>query len=186
MDNAFFNMLSLHHQIINNIKHNDYTGREAISLFKGNLQERFGKRLFTQENPGQGINKWIGNKEIRNEYLKKIFANTGTVNQDELDVVYKGFHNYYGNEIGHYMRHNYRIVKFIVNNVADDESEQKKILEETGREPIIGDKRYYFGMLRAQCSNDEFELILINSLYKRLKDICRIYTLVKFRAVKRS
>ncbi|MES9745003.1 putative phage abortive infection protein, partial [Priestia megaterium] len=67
--------------------------------------------------------------------------------------------------IGHYMRNNYRIVKFIVNNVANDKEEQEKIKETTGREPIIDDKRYYFGMLRSQWSNAEFELILVNSLY---------------------
>ncbi|PEF41028.1 hypothetical protein CN563_19815 [Bacillus sp. AFS026049] len=64
------------------------------------------------------------------------------------------------------MRNNYRIVKFIVNNVVDDKKEQISMKKETGREPIIGDKRYYFGTLRAQWSNAEFELILINSLYK--------------------
>ncbi|ETI69445.1 hypothetical protein BAVI_07701 [Neobacillus vireti LMG 21834] len=63
------------------------------------------------------------------------------------------------------MRFNYRIVKFIVANIANDENEQKKIKEETGRETIIGDRRFYFGMLRAQWSNVEFELILVNSLY---------------------
>lgn len=82
-----------------------------------------------------------------------------------MDEVYKEFHDDFGNDIGHYMRFNYRIVKFIVNNVANDETEQMKIKEATGRETIIADRRYYFGLLRAQWSNAEFELILINSLY---------------------
>ena len=54
------------------------------------------------------------------------------LSQAELNEVYKDFHDTYGNYIGHYMRNNYRIVKFIVNNVANDKDEQKKIKEETG------------------------------------------------------
>ncbi len=46
------------------------------------------------------------------------------------------------------MRNNYRIVKFIVENVADNE-EKQKIKEKTGRDSIIEDKRFYFGTLRA-------------------------------------
>ncbi|WP_240523729.1 putative phage abortive infection protein [Bacillus cereus] len=43
----------------------------------------------------------------------------------------------------------------------------KKIKEETKRDTFFGDKRFYFGTLRAQWSNAEFELIFINSLYER-------------------
>ncbi|MDQ0976506.1 hypothetical protein QFZ31_006384 [Neobacillus niacini] len=111
------------------------------------------------------MKNWLDNPIQKKEYNEKIFSNVDTINQEGLDEVYKTFHELYGNQIGHYMRFNYRIVKFIVNNVANDENEQKEILEKYGRETIIGDRRYYFGMLRAQWSNAEFELILINSLY---------------------
>ncbi|MGG0412961.1 putative phage abortive infection protein [Peribacillus simplex] len=166
---TFFNMLSLHHQIVNNIKFSElkktYTGREAIGKLKDIYEEKFIKKQYILENPEKGLAN-LRDYRIKNELLEKLFGNSDTINQEALNEVYKEFHDEYGNSIGHYMRNNYRIVKFIVNNVADDKTEQKSMKKETGREPIIGDKRYYFGTLRAQWSNAEFELILINSLYK--------------------
>lgn len=178
IDNAFFNMLSLHHQIVNGIKINrgskTYIGREAILTLRNIYEDEIGWKLYSRENPDKGLRSWLEGRREKTQYLDNLFGNFDTINQENLDEVYKEFHNVYGNDIGHYMRNNYRIVKFIVNNVANDEIEQDKIREETGREPIIGDKRYYFGMLRAQWSNAEFELILINSLYKenhKFKDL---------------
>ncbi|MGJ3194709.1 putative phage abortive infection protein [Peribacillus frigoritolerans] len=181
MDNAFFNMLSLHHQIVNNIKitkdHEPYTGREAIENLNDFYHDNFAKQLFFKDNPEKGLRAWLSGV-TQKEYIYKIFGNEDTITQEDLDEYYKDFHDKFGNDIGHYMRFNYRIVKFIVNNVANDENEQKRIFKETGRETIIGDRRYYFGMLRAQWSNAEFELILINSLYtknKKFKDLILKY-----------
>lgn len=170
IDNAFFNMLSLHHQIVNNIKivkgNITYSGREAIFRLKTEFENEFAKKQFLNENPEKGLASWANNSFTRQTYIDRFFNNQDTIEQIELDEVYKEFHEQYGNDIGHYMRNNYRIVKFIVHNVAENQSEQLQIMRDTGREPIIGDKRYYFGMLRAQWSNAEFELILINSLYR--------------------
>lgn len=172
VDNAFFNMLSLHHQIVNNISITNskphqpidtYHGREAIEILREIYDSRIGGNQFLADNPGMKIGDW--QQLDQKKYIKYLLSKEDSIDEDVLNKVYKGFHNEYGNDIGHYMRFNYRIVKFIVNNVVNDENEQKKILEETGRDTIIGDRRYYFGMLRAQWSNAEFELILINSLY---------------------
>lgn len=169
IDNAFYNMLSLHHQIVNNINIHQasktFTGREAIERLNSILKETFAFRMYTAENPEKGYASWHNSSNTRLEYMEKVFGTPNSINQTKLDEVYKGFHDEFGNDIGHYMRHNYRIVKYIVNNVADDVNEQNAIKAKTGREPIIGDKRYYFGILRAQWSNAEFELILVNSLY---------------------
>ncbi|MFP8643348.1 putative phage abortive infection protein [Priestia aryabhattai] len=182
IDNAFFNMLSLHHQIVNGIKMNKgskvYIGREAILTLRNIYEDQIGWKLYSSENPSEGLLSWLEGHRVKKEYLENLFGSFDTINQENLDEVYREFHDAYGNDIGHYMRNNYRIVKFIVNNVANDEFEQEKIRKETGREPIIGDKRYYFGMLRAQWSNAEFELILINSLYKenhKFKDLILKY-----------
>lgn len=169
IDNAFFNMLSLHHQIVNNITITDskgtiYTGRKAFEAIKDIYQRDFAVIEFLKENPDKGLKDWLNGK-TQKHYIEKLFCSEDTITTEALDKYYKDFHGEYGNNIGHYMRNNYRIVKYIVNNVVNDEDEQKKIKEETGRETIIGDRRYYFGMLRAQWSNAEFELILINSLY---------------------
>ncbi|QDZ88785.1 hypothetical protein D0441_03460 [Priestia megaterium] len=164
LETTFFNMLSLHHQIVNSIKTTEgYSGREAIENLKEIYENRILKKQYLLDNPTHLPGNWT--EYAKEQYLDKILGNDDTINQEVLDEVYKDFHKDYGNDIGHYMRNNYRIVKFIVNNVANDKSEQEKIKKETGREPIIDDKRYYFGMLRSQWSNAEFELILINSLY---------------------
>lgn len=168
IDNAFYNMLSLHHQIVNNIVINHYgkilsTGRQSFEELKSDFINKIGLKFFLSDDPDRSLKDWSHFQ--KNEYKEKIFGNFDTINQDLLDEVYYDFHEEFGNGIGHYMRNNYRIVKFIVNNVADNITEQQIIKEQTGREPIIGDKRYYFGMLRAQWSNAEFELILINSLF---------------------
>lgn len=147
-ETTFFNMLNLLQQIVNNMrvtnrpddgKKYEYIGREVIKWLRTAYEEQY-----TLKHPSIDY-----------------------ISQAELDVLYKQFHDNFGNDIGHYMRFNYRIVKFIENNIVNDENEQIKIKKETERETIIGDKRYYFGMLRAQWSNAEFELILINSLYSK-------------------
>lgn len=174
IESTFFNMLSLHHQIVDGIifknkdtsDKNTHTGRVAFEELKYIYETRFAEYYFFKENPDESLKSWLDRK-IRQKYREKIFNNTDTITKEDLDEVYKGFHNDYGNIIGHYMRNNYRIVKFIVNNVALDKDEQNRIKEETGREPIIGDIRYYFGTLRTQWSNAEFELILINALYSK-------------------
>lgn len=170
-ETTFFNMLSLHHQIVGGIKaklptveeigdvvnviQQNHSGREAISVLRDIC-----KRLIAAEYDSS-----------INGYTPKIYVDAifeyNIIDQDILDEAYKSFQNDYGNHTGHYMRNNYRIVKFIVENVADNEEEQKKIKEKTGRDAIIGDKRFYFGTLRAQWSDAEFELIFINSLYKK-------------------
>jgi uncharacterized membrane protein len=182
VDNAFFNMLSLHHQIVNNItfynKSKTYAGRQAVENLKCELEDRLGFKLFLKKNPGAGLSNWLrGGIETR-DFIEEIFSSYDTIDQDDLDEIYKDFHDDFGNAIGHYMRNNYRIVKFIINNVAEDKNEQARIKNETGREPIISDKRYYFGMLRAQWSNAEFEMIFINSLYRenhKFKDLILKY-----------
>lgn len=182
IDNAFFNMLSLHHQIVNDIKlsrnKDIYQSRAAIEKLKEIYEDSFGKRYYSLEHIESGFVRWNNNENIRKKYINQIFNEYDSITQEELDEVYQDFHEKYGNVIGHYMRNNYRIVKFIVNNVAKDENDQNEINIKTGREPVIGDKKYYFGMLRAQWSNAEFELILINALYTenhKFKDLILKY-----------
>ncbi|HEE9033891.1 TPA: hypothetical protein R2I11_004202 [Bacillus cereus] len=173
IDNAFFNMLTLHHQIVNDIEitrfNNTYTGRKAFVKLRNVLEE---KLQVKQRKNGQFDG--AGNLET-------------SITQDILDEVYRDFHKDFENDIGHYMRNNYRIVKFIVNNVVENVAEQHKIQQETNRETIVGDRRYYFGMLRAQWSNAEFELILINSLYtenKKFKNLILKYDVLDIQETK--
>ncbi|MED3536223.1 putative phage abortive infection protein [Bacillus toyonensis] len=166
-ETTFFNMLQLHHQIVEGIKVelfrerngelNEETcvGREALSGL-GDICKRDIAMVSDSEY----------NYHTPKVYIDSFFEHS-TIEQEKLNKAYGYFQKKYGNNTGHYMRNNYRIVKFIVENVADNEEEQKKIKEKTGRDTIIGDKRFYFGILRAQWSDVEFELILINSLYEK-------------------
>lgn len=169
IDNAFYNMLSLHHQIVNNIKitiiRDTFSGREAISKVKEELENTLAYNQYNEKDENPSVKNWL-DRRVKKRYSDEIFNVFDSIDQAELDKAYSDIHKKYGNQIGHYMRNNYRIVKFIVTNVANDKEEKEQILQSTGREPVIGDKRYYFGMLRSQWSNDEFELILINSLFK--------------------
>ncbi|PEE29882.1 hypothetical protein CON98_11900 [Bacillus toyonensis] len=188
-ETTFFNMLTLHHQIVNEIKivyyngpvrlagtRQEYMGREAIIQLKSIFENRLAKLAFGIKYPGEEWNKYP--HQERDKYKKLLLNESNLVNQEHLNKLYKGIQNEYGNAIGHYMRNNYRIVKFIVENVADNEEEQRRVKKKTGRDMIIGDKRFYFGTLRAQWSNAEFELILINSLYEKnykFKDLIKKY-----------
>lgn len=182
IDNAFYNMLSLLHQIVNNIEISvDYkikhTGRKAFVNLSNTFQYEFAQKDYLNENPDKGFNDWLSGKTAK-KYMEEFFGREDTISQQTLDEYYEDFHRRFGNDIGHYMRFNYRIVKFIVSNVAENEKEQKEISEKTGRETIIADRRYYLGLLRAQWSNAEFELILINSLYsenRKFKDLILKY-----------
>lgn len=172
VDNAFFNMLSLHHELVNNITYREnnstYKSREALAALCAIIKEDLCRQLnYLEYNKFENTNGWKNTTRIRGNQVNALLSREIALSQEAFDEVYEDFHKNYGNEIGHYMRHNYRIVKFIVNNVASDEKEQYSIKKSMGREPIIGDKKYYFGMLRSQWSNAEFDLIFINSLYKR-------------------
>lgn len=171
-ETTFFNMLSLHHQIVEGIRMAEgdiYSGRDAITRLKEICEWKLAQEQYISEHPLNGEIPWTHHHGMNREYLLEFLDTPGSVNQEMLDKVYEKFHDEYGNAIGHYMRNNYRIVKFIVENVVENEDEQKRIKKEEKRDTIVGDKRFYFGTLRAQWSNSEFELIFINSLYERNK-----------------
>lgn len=173
IDNAFFNMLSLNHQITNDIKitrlSNTYTGRTALIELRQELIENLAYKKFLLDYPDKSLKYWYDQRQFRSEYIQSFLENDNGIDQVYLDEVYKEFHDDYGYLIGHYMRNNYRIVKFIVENVVENDSELKELSSNSQRKPILGDRRYYFGMLRAQWSTPEFELIFINSLYSQNK-----------------
>ncbi|WP_257141550.1 putative phage abortive infection protein [Bacillus wiedmannii] len=187
-ETTFFNMLTLHHQIVNEIKisyynghfhmttKQEYVGREAFIKLKSIFESKLAKSVFVSKYSGEEWNK--NSQREKDEYKNLLLTNSKLVHQEYLNKVYKDIQDEYGNAIGHYMRNNYRIVKFIVENVADNEEEQRRVKKKTGRDMIIGDKRFYLGTLRAQWSNAEFELILINSLYEKnykFKDLIKKY-----------
>ncbi|MED3395504.1 putative phage abortive infection protein [Bacillus wiedmannii] len=205
-ETTFFNMLSLHHQIVSDTQINMYDewveedevvsqaklyeGRAAFEKLKEVLEERLAQEKYLRHINIEATHSWEKEMYIPSEEWKEEFLdNPDGISQDLLDIVYKDFHDEYGNAIGHYMRNNYRIVKFIVENVVKDEEEQKRIKEEEKRDTVVGDKRFYFGTLRAQWSNAEFELIFINALYgknKKFKNLIKKHDVLDIRETKKE
>ncbi|MDC7729669.1 putative phage abortive infection protein [Bacillus cereus group sp. MYBK120-1] len=202
-ETTFFNMLSLHHQIVSDTQINmfdewveegelvsqakPYEGRAAFEKLKEVLEERLAQEKYLHNM--QAKHSWEKGMYIPSEEWKEEFlATPNEISQNLLDIVYKDFHDEYGNAIGHYMRNNYRIVKFIVESLVKDEEEQKRIKEEEKRDTVVGDKKFYFGTLRAQWSNAEFELIFINALYgknKKFKNLIKKHDVLDIRETKK-
>ncbi|KKB35988.1 putative phage abortive infection protein [Bacillus thermotolerans] len=117
-ENTFFNMINLQNEIVNTMSHNKRSGREALKLILFDLWARTKGIDFEQDEYDIYIN-------VKNRYAAFFEANE--------------------NNIAHYLRNLYRIVKIISN--SDMEEHEKK---------------NYFGILRAQWSKDEFFLIYLN------------------------
>ncbi|HHJ15025.1 MAG TPA: hypothetical protein ENJ79_11755 [Gammaproteobacteria bacterium] len=88
-ENRFFNMLSLHHEIVNGIdlrRDGNVTsaGRDCLKVFYGRLKSAF-------------------NPAIRGD-----FSNY----RDGVSEIYREFYETYNHELGHYFRNIYRILKF--------------------------------------------------------------------------
>lgn len=65
-----------------------------------------------------------------------------------LEVAYNNAYSVHKNDLGHYLRFTYHIIRYVIDNAQDDE------------------KRYhYLRLLRAQLSNSEQALIALNCLY---------------------
>lgn len=117
-ENTFFNMLNLQNEIVNNMGHGQHNGRKALKLILFDL--------------------WSYTKNINFELKEE------AVHQ-QIKERYNKFFKENENNIGHYLRNLYRIVKIISESSLKEE-----------------DKKNYFGILRAQWSRDEFFLIYLN------------------------
>ena len=87
IESTFFNMLSLHHQIVNNINFTEkslmnqtkttHSGREAISRLKDIYEWRYSKRELLKEHPH--LDKNIGmSKDTEKKFKEKLFGNVDT------------------------------------------------------------------------------------------------------------
>ena len=99
-ENTFFNMLNLHHDIIDKIKVKDIGGNKDGRDAFGSLL-RFVKEVFNKASASDTIDKWV-----------------------LFNDLYTNFYNKYNSELGHYFRNLYRIIKIIDNTTF---SNDKKI-----------------------------------------------------------
>ena len=145
-ESTFFQMVSLHHQIINSVENveeiMDYSGMQGIRTSAAVVQR--GRQVLTKKASNYGIL-------------------STQLNQDAEKLVEKFNIFYESNEdiLGHYFRNLYHIVMFIDNSreliVYDDQNNINDL--ETKKE-----RKKYIRILRAQLSTTEMLLLLYNSL----------------------
>jgi hypothetical protein len=141
-ESTFFNLLNLHHQIVNSIdvsrRERKYPGFESV--FNKNIDR---SEKITVVTTGRDCFIIFGN-EYRKKYTE--FKNENP-EMEELVLVKKSYWNFYEeyqSDLGHYFRNLYHIFKFI--NNSDEPN-----------------KNIYTSLVRAQLSNDELFLLFYNS-----------------------
>jgi len=151
-ENTFFNLLSLHHQIVDSIdqieaKETSRTGRNLLaerSSFVSHVGRNEGKTIEHITIKGRDVFKnsyqnliWKINKDTETNYLehyKKVYRSVQT-------------------DFGHYFRNLYRIIKFIdETKFTEDKSENYQI------------QYKYISMVRAQLSDFELLWLFYNCL----------------------
>jgi hypothetical protein len=139
-ENTFFQMLSLHHEIVDKIYHgkkdDKKEGREALKSIAQSLEAAMNSSMKTIMVQGQPqISKRITNTvEAREQIIR-----------DYID-----FHRRFnlGSLMNHYFRNLYHIFKFVYSSELVSNS----------------DKQYYASLIRAQLSDDELFFIFYNSM----------------------
>ncbi len=138
-ENTFFQMVSLHHEIVNAIHYNG-TKTETLGLTKVSTSVELNGR----------------------KYFKWFVEHSGVLNKDEpytIEGLKQLFASSYHEDIlGHYFRNLYHIFKLI------HESEELIKNGESRGNGTYEEKKKYVRIIRAQLSTHELVLILYNSL----------------------
>lgn len=150
-ENTFFQLLSLHHEIIDKLNF----AKGWIDRVRDNLEKR---EVLTQAFTDLNIRiERINSTHNKDFYGQIVFTANETetieVAASRLKEVYNTFYfEDYKQLLSHYFRNLYHIFKFIFTN---------KLIEKK-------EKQFYASIVRAQLSSDELFLILYNSLQKGL------------------
>jgi hypothetical protein len=144
-DNKFFQLLNFHHNIVNSI---DISKKTNVGF-----KVTKGSDCFTEMY-----------ENYKTEY-NSTYANEKPIDvMQQINKSYNNFFKLYQNDIGHYFRNLYHILKFI------DKSE-------------ITDKRFYTNLVRAQLSTYELVLLFYNCLsqygFEKAKPLIEKYSLLK-------
>lgn len=194
-ENTFFNLLSIHHQIIQDI---DYY-LDSIYVFKGiNYRNIFQKTNFIEDKVTKSRDVFknsfkllyifmkhdsisLLNKKIEREDILKVISLMNGVNYEtknrvifntKLNEIYHSFYIKYDTDFGHYFRNLYRLVKIVdEKNFDSDLIEDYKI------------KYSYTSIVRSQLSDAEIKWLFFNCLsekgYEKFKPLIEKYTLLK-------
>jgi len=148
IETTFFNILDLHHKIVDNLKVDleDLSYRsEAEKALRGISASVFNKYL-TESIPTKKLK--VEGRAVFEEILTFLTVETKTP-EDVLNR-YKNIQKHHNHILGHYFRNLYQALKVI------DSYEENKLTYEQ--------KRKYSSILRAQLSTKELTLLFINCL----------------------
>lgn len=172
-ENTFFNLLNLHHQIVNAIDHRYYKTKERESNLRASMLGRKGDS--SPPSDEKEIVILTGRDAFRYRYnqMFKELQKTPT----QCEEIYKRHYESALTDFGHYFRNLYRIVRFV--DQADFFYDQSKV----SPEEVFRIKYQYTSMLRAQISDFEFAWLFYNCTSsfgtQKFKPLIERYALLK-------
>lgn len=138
---SFFQMISIFNEIVKSIDIRKYTDKTAVTAVGRDCFPLFMRKLRSE------LNRSNGNKSIQ-------------VIQDAYYIMY----NEYENDLGHYFRYLYHMVKFV-------------------HLSKVKDKNRFIGLIRAQLSANELALLVYNCIsdhgYEKFRPLVNKYKLLK-------
>jgi hypothetical protein len=144
-ESTFFNLLNLHHEIVNSIDL-----RSRVDKYPG-FEKHFTRGLSDDEKNQKIIEVTTGRdcfvkfcKGFRNTYKENKEENPETKERELCEKSYQEYYENHQSDLGHYFRNLYHIFKFIKNSE-------------------VKNKKSYTSLVRAQLSNDELFLLFYNS-----------------------
>jgi len=171
-ESTFFNMLRLLQEIIDDLKISvdgqSGTGRDFFKIAFGNLMTLVSQHNNVTHDPSEVIKKQASIELL----MTKAKNSDGAIDEVQLNEiklkttdVYEDFYKYYNDNLGHYFRFVYNIMKFTINSKLTDE-----------------EKARYINLIQAQMSSYELGLIFYNALSKhgnRMFDWLEAYTFLE-------
>ncbi|THF74128.1 putative phage abortive infection protein [Cohnella fermenti] len=149
-ESTFFQMVSLHHQIVNSI--------EDVRETRG-----YGSALYVQSAPDSISSVVIRGRQVLADWgsERKCFFAKLQLSEQELRDDFEDFYNKKESNLGHYFRNLFHIVEFI------DKSSELTVYDDKGEpdtDKTMEQRRKYIRIIRAQLSTTEMILLFYNSL----------------------
>ncbi|MCF6189785.1 MAG: putative phage abortive infection protein [Cocleimonas sp.] len=160
-EGTFFQLLSLYNEIVDSMDINDKTGRDCFEPLYKELKEIMPSIV---TNYHSVVSRGALGKSIDQRKLS-ILIDEQKISNKDLNTIYLDFYSKKQNEIGHYFRVLYNIMKFIENNAPKEEA------------------KMYSNLVRAQLSTYELPLVFYNCLSdegEKFKPLIEKYSLLKF------
>lgn len=145
-EGTFFNLLSIHQDLVNSIdlvaKNNKVTkGKDCFKPFYQRLRDNFNQLRYNKALDPEYFSIYFDKKYLREKELNEKWL----LSEEYIRSSYMAFYGFEQDEIGHYFRNLYNIIKFV------DQSD-------------IENKKLYINILRAQLSTYELALLFYNCL----------------------